>query len=53
MKKSFLARESAWFEKIRDHLNNNILFICGTDHVISFGSLLKDAGYKTKKQIYN
>ncbi|MFC1670006.1 hypothetical protein ACFL20_06395 [Spirochaetota bacterium] len=41
-------REIFWYEKILHMLNENILFICGHEHINSFGSLLSEKGYTTK-----
>jgi hypothetical protein len=46
MEKSFLQRETEWFCKIRDDLDRNILFVCGSDHIKSFKTLLIGKGYK-------
>jgi Asp-tRNA(Asn)/Glu-tRNA(Gln) amidotransferase A subunit family amidase len=48
MKRSFLAREQIWLKKIHSYLDNNVLFICGSDHITSFESLLMSKGCKTK-----
>lgn len=44
-KKYFPQRESFWFEKIKKHLNEVIIFLCGSDHINSFESLLINQGY--------
>ena len=44
-KKYFPQRENFWFEKIEKHLNEVIIFLCGSDHIKSFESLLIDRGY--------
>lgn len=46
-KKSFLARETFWFEQISNSLDKNIIFVCGADHVERFGALLLEKGYKS------
>jgi len=46
MKKSFLARETFWFEKIRGYLDKNMIFVCGVDHIGSFELLLTKKGHK-------
>ena len=44
--KSFLARETFWFEKISDYFDKNILFLCGPEHIESFLLLLNSKQYK-------
>lgn len=44
--KSFLAREAIWFEKISDYLDKNMIFICATEHIKSFETLLTSKRYK-------
>ena len=46
--KSFAAREEIWFEKIKDALDRNMIFVCGTSHIERFRSFLSDKGYKTE-----
>ena len=46
IKKSFSARETFWFEKIGNYLDRNVIFVCGADHVRSFGALLTRKGYR-------
>ena len=46
MEKSFLARETFWFEKINDCFGKNILFVCGPEHIESFLLLLNSRQYK-------
>ena len=48
IEKSFLARETFWFEKISDYFDRNILFVCGLDHVESFLLLLNSRHHKVK-----
>lgn len=38
-------REKFWLNKIKPHLDNNMIFVCGTDHLESFGKLLSECGY--------
>lgn len=38
-------REKFWLEKIKDKLNVNIIFVCGSDHLESFSELLKNFGH--------
>lgn len=40
-------REKFWLSKIEGYLNETILFVCGTDHVKSFGALFTKKGYKS------
>ncbi len=40
MKKYHTIREKFWVEKIKNYLNQGILFICGAEHVQSFEKLL-------------
>jgi hypothetical protein len=37
-------REAFWFERLRDSAHMRILFVCGDDHVDSFGQLLSENG---------
>ena len=41
-------REEFWLNKSRDIIDYNMIFICGTDHLDSFGKLLSDSGHKVK-----
>lgn len=47
-KSYFPIRERFWLEKIKDRLKENILFICGDDHIESFSILLKSKSTKYK-----
>lgn len=47
-KKYWHKREQFWFEKIRDRLHERIMFICGSDHVKRFESLVVREGYEAK-----
>jgi hypothetical protein len=38
-------REKFWFDKIKMHVNDNILFIAGACHIESFSDLIKKNGY--------
>lgn len=44
---NFRFREEYWLEEIRDRLGSTIIFICGTEHVESFGCLLNSEGIET------
>lgn len=48
MKKSFGAREKIWFEKIKKHDDETIIFLCGIDHIKRFESLLINKKYKPR-----
>ncbi len=37
-------REKYWYSRLRDVLHENILFICGHEHVDRFNSLLRECG---------
>jgi hypothetical protein len=56
-KEDFSKRENYWHQKIRDKVNQNILFICGTKHISTFNpsrnsqgfdKLLKDNGWNVE-----
>lgn len=38
-------REKFWLNKIKPYLNHNMIFVCGSDHLESFGKLLSKCGY--------
>ena len=39
-------REQEWLNRIRDSFRMNVLFICGSEHLQSFGRLLAANGFK-------
>lgn len=39
-------REQFWFDKVKRHIDENILFIVGACHIASFSNLIKHNGYK-------
>ncbi|MEW6584243.1 MAG: hypothetical protein AB1442_01380 [Nitrospirota bacterium] len=43
--KYFELRERFWIDRIEDKIDEPIFFICGADHVGSFGTLLSEKGY--------
>lgn len=45
-RKYFPIKERFWLNKIKNRLRENIIFVCGTDHLKSFGKLLSDSGCK-------
>ncbi len=45
-KKQWHLREVFWFRKLQPHLINNVLFVCGANHVDRFSELLKGKGVK-------
>lgn len=47
-RKYYPIRENFWFEKIEQYLDEVIIFLCGSDHVESFKSLLSIKGYTVK-----
>ena len=46
-KKQFRPREEYWLDQIRDRLGSTIIFVCGAEHVESFGCLLNSEGIET------
>jgi type I restriction enzyme R subunit len=38
-------RENFWLKKIKDKTGENIIFVCGADHLNSFSTLLKNSGF--------
>ena len=44
-KQDHRKREQFWLCRIADAKNQNILFVCGSDHVTSFKELLEQSGY--------
>ena len=47
-KKQWHIREEFWFRKLQPYLNDNVLFVCGAQHVNRFSSLLKGRGFKNQ-----
>ncbi|MGH7775397.1 MAG: hypothetical protein ACREQA_24490 [Candidatus Binatia bacterium] len=47
-RKQWPLRENFWFEKLKPHLRDNILFICGAQHADRFSKLLQDKGIKNQ-----
>ena len=47
-RKQFDIRENAWLEKLQPHLSENVLFVCGANHVNSFPRLLKSEGIESR-----
>jgi len=43
-KKDDDKREKFWLEKMKDKTEENIIFVCGADHLGSFSTLLSDSG---------
>ena len=41
-------RETIWLEKVRSKNGNNMMFICGADHVRSFANKLLKSGFKVE-----
>jgi len=41
-------RENFWFERLRPHLDKQILFICGAQHSTRFSKLLNSKGVKNR-----
>jgi len=39
------VREKFWLEKIKDVTDQNVIFVCGADHLSSFSKLLTDTRY--------
>mgnify|MGYP001564350493 CR=1 FL=1 len=52
--KTSADRENIWLERIKDKLGSEMIFICGSDHVLSFESLLKKnkIGVKILKETF-
>jgi len=36
------AREAHWLSVLKDYTDQNVLFVCGADHISSFGELLDE-----------
>lgn len=47
-KDNFHQRELYWLDCIRDKRNEDIIFICGNDHLESFTSILRQEGFQSK-----
>ncbi|MEK7749557.1 MAG: hypothetical protein AAB277_01105 [Planctomycetota bacterium] len=47
-KDNFHRRELYWLDCIRDKRNEDIIFICGNDHLESFTSLLRRKGFQSR-----
>lgn len=45
-KRYWYLREKFWFDKIKRHIDENILFIVGACHIASFSNLIKHEGYE-------
>jgi len=41
-------REIYWMKKMSDKLNSNVIFICGSKHLIAFAKLLTISGHTCK-----
>jgi len=48
LKKQWHIREHFWFEKLRPHSNENVLFVCGAQHPIRLSKLLRSKGIKNR-----
>lgn len=46
VKRYWHLREQFWFDKIKRHIDENILFIVGACHIASFSNLIRHEGYK-------
>jgi len=44
VKKFWPVRERFWLDKLRGRLSENILFLCGHEHVMGFSALLREEG---------
>lgn len=44
VKRHWKVRENFWYERIKDRVPENILFLCGHEHVAGFSSMLKEKG---------
>jgi len=44
VKKFWPVRERFWLHKLKERLNENILFLCGHEHVSGFSTLLREEG---------
>ena len=51
--KNFRMREQLWFDKIKDKLHEPIIFICGSDHVERFQSLVLNKSYEVTILVKN
>lgn len=47
------VREKSWFNITEKHLNKNLIFICGADHIKSFEALLTTKGHETVVLVEN
>jgi hypothetical protein len=47
-KKQWHIRENFWLEKLRPHVSDNVLFVCGASHASRFSKLLKSKGIKNR-----
>jgi asparagine synthetase A len=47
-RKQWHIRETFWFEKLKPHLNENVLFVCGAQHSNRFSKVLKSKGIKNR-----
>lgn len=52
-KKYWHKREQFWFDNIKDRLQEPIIFICGSDHVERFESLMLKKGYEVRILVKN
>ena len=41
-------REIFWLEKIKNKANENVIFICGADHLGTFSKLIRKLGYRVQ-----
>ena len=47
-KKQWHTRENFWLEKLRPHVSDNVLFVCGASHASRFSKLLRSKGIKSQ-----
>lgn len=47
-KKYYSIREKFWLDKIKGKLKHNMIFVCGSDHLVNFRKLLSINGYQAK-----
>ncbi|MGB8993173.1 MAG: hypothetical protein WCD80_14055 [Desulfobaccales bacterium] len=45
----FTLREKFWIDKIKDKNQENVIFICGKDHIVSFKSLVNKEGFDAEE----
>jgi hypothetical protein len=47
-RKQWPIRENFWFDKLKQYLSDNVLFICGARHADRFSRLLQGKGFKNQ-----